>query len=153
MSGVPSSESDPIRAVRQRHIEAIKAEDVDAIVSFYCEEAILMAPNEPTLYGRAEVKEWWEEYFLHFKIIALSETEYDVQVMDGLALERSAYMIALQPIKGGERIRDDVRRFGLWKHDADGAWRMSQVMTNSIRPVGSGTSRFLARMMQQKKHV
>ena len=59
--------------------------------------------------------------------------------------------IAIAPVKGGAPIGDDSRRFVLWKREPDGIWRISQSMSNSIRPIGSGTSRFLSRMMDRKK--
>ena len=108
-----------------------------------------MPPNEPSLYGRAEVKEWHEEYFQHFSIAVHSETEREVTVIDGWAFERRAHMVAISQVKGGERIRDDGRWMILWKLEPDGEWRISQAMFNSIRPIGSGTSRFLARMKER----
>ena len=151
MSGVPSIDTDPIMIGRQRLTDAVVAGDLDTIASLYCEDAVLMSPNEPTLYGRTEVKEFWQEYFEHFKIVSITETERDVKIMDGWAVERTAYTIAIVPVKGGPRIGDDSRRFVLWKHEPDGVWRISQSMSNSIRPIGSGTSRFLSRMMDRRK--
>ena len=69
--------------------------------------------------------------------------------MDDWAVERWGYTVAIVPVKSGERIRDDGRFFILWSRDADGTWRMSQAMFNSIRPIGSGTSRFLSRMLEK----
>jgi hypothetical protein len=40
------------------------------------------------------------------------------------------------------RIRDDGRLLTVWKQEADGVWRIAQTMWNSIRPIGSGTSRY-----------
>jgi len=110
-----------------------------------------MAPNETTLYGRSEIREWFEEYFQNFQIMTLGVTERDVTILDGWAVERWAYTIAINPVSGGERIRDDSRWFAVWRRDPDGAWRMAQVMFNSIRPIGSGTSRFISRMSQKRK--
>ena len=138
---------------RQRHTDAVISGDVETIGSLYCEDAVLMSPNETTLYGRTEVKEFWQEYFEHFKIVSITETEREVTMIDGWAVERTAYTIAIAPIKGGPRIRDDSRRFALWKREPDGTWRVSQSMSNSIRPIGSGTSRFLARMIDRKKKL
>ena len=143
-------ETDPLASAHQRYMEAAKAADVETIVSLFCENDVLMPPNEPSLYGTAELKEWWEDYFEHFKIVALGETEREVTIMNGWVAERYGYMIAIAPVKGGERIRDDGRWFALWKLEDDGTWKMSQAMFNSIRPIGSGTSRFLARMAERK---
>jgi ketosteroid isomerase-like protein len=123
---------------------------VDTLVKLFCEDAVLMAPNETTLYGRAEIREWFEEYFQNFKIAALAVTERDVTLLDGWAIERHSYTIAINPVAGGERIRDDSRWFAVWKREDDGVWRMAQVMFNSIRPIGSGTSRFMSRMANRR---
>ena len=153
MSASVPSDMDALLANHEHLVEVSKAGDVDAFVSLFCEDAVLMAPNEPTLYGKAEVREWMEEYVQHFKIVALSDTERDVAVMGGWAIERWAYMVAIVPVNSSEidRIRDDGRWFIVWKREADGSWKMSQVMFNSIRPVGSGTSRFFARLTQRRK--
>ena len=151
MSTVPSSEQDPTAARHQLQVEAAKNGDLDALVSLFCEDAVLMAPNETTLYGRAEIREWFEEYFQNFRIITFAVTERDVTLLDGWVIERHSYTIAINPVAGGERIRDDSRWFAIWKLDLEGVWRMSQAMFNSIRPIGSGTSRFISRMSQRRK--
>jgi uncharacterized protein (TIGR02246 family) len=142
--------NDPIPEKHQLLIDASKQGDVDALVSLFCEDAVLMAPNETTLYGRSELREWYEEYFQNFRITALGVTERDVTVLDGWAIERLGYTIAITPVAGGERIRDDSRWFAVWRRDPDGVWRMAQAMFNSIRPIGSGTSRFISRMSQKR---
>jgi uncharacterized protein (TIGR02246 family) len=150
MSGTPSAEKDPIAARHQALVEASKRAAVDELAELFCEDAVLMAPNETTLYGRAEVREWFEEYFENFQITALTDTERDVTMLGAWAVERIAYTIAITPVAGGERIRDDSRWFSVWRLDTDGVWRMHQAMFNSIRPIGSGTSRFISRLSQRR---
>jgi len=142
---------DPIQARRQLLVDASKAGDVESLVSLFCDDAVLMAPNETTLYGRAEVREWWEEYFENFRITALDLSEREVTLLgDEWIIERASYSIAITPVNPGERIRDDTRWFAFWKRDPDGVWRIAQAMFNSIRPIGSGTSRFISRMSQRR---
>jgi len=143
--------NDPIAERHQQQIDASKRGDVDALASLFCEDAVLMSPNDTTLYGREEIREWWGEYFQNFRITGFGETERDVTVLDAWAIERLGYTIAIEPVAGGERIRDDSRWFAVWKRDRDGVWRISQAMFNSIRPIGSGTSRFISRMSQKRK--
>ena len=150
MSGPGSSESDEIAASLQRLIDASLARDVAAIVSLHCEDVVFMPPNETSLYGRAEVKEWYEEYNEHFRLVTLIVTERQVSVLNGWAIVVWSYTVAIAPTKSGERIRDDGRWLQVWKHESDGAWRISHAMFNSIRPIGSGTSRFLSRMSQRR---
>ena len=141
----PSVHLDPIAASHKRFMEAVKAGDIPTLLSLYSDVTVWMPPNEPSLFGKAEVEEWHQEYFKDFRIITFEETERDVTVLDGWAVERWAYMVAVHPLAGGDRIRDDGRFLVVWKQET-GVWRMSQAMFNSIRPIGSGTSRFFARL-------
>ena len=99
---------DPIAPRQDLLVQASKAGDLDALVSLFCEDAVLMASNEPTLYGRAEVREWYQEYFENFRIAVLAVTEREVTVLGDWAVERASYSIVINPVKAGERIRDDT---------------------------------------------
>jgi ketosteroid isomerase-like protein len=102
------------------------------------------------LFGPEEVGEWWKEYFEYFRITSITETEREVTINGDLAIHQSNYMIVITPMKGGTRIRDDGRFLRIWKRQPDGSWKMWRVMWNSIRPVGSGTNRYMSRLLQKK---
>ena len=138
-------QTDPILEAHHQFIEAVKAGDIPTIVSLYTDSAVLMPPNDMSLWGSKELEEWHQEYFADFSIVTFAEIEREVTMMGEYAVERWAYMVAIQPLHGGERIRDDGRFLAVWKRDG-GRWRMSQAMFNSMRPIGSGTSRFLVRL-------
>jgi ketosteroid isomerase-like protein len=145
MSTEPSVQPDPLASGHQRFISAVLAGDVATICSLYTDGSVFMPPNDSTLYGRKELEEWHREYFADFKVVTFTEVEREVSVFDGWAVERWAYMVAIQPLHGGDRIRDDGRFLAIWNRES-GNWRISQAMFNSIRPVGSGTSRFFVRL-------
>jgi ketosteroid isomerase-like protein len=150
MTTNPVIEDNPIVENRRIHAEASKAGDAATVASLYCADAVFMPPNDTSLFGRTEVQEWWEDYFAHFQIVALTETDREITMLDGWAIERWSYTVAILPINGGDRIRDDGRVFALWRRDPDGKWRTNQAMYNSIRPIGSGTSRFLSLMKERR---
>jgi ketosteroid isomerase-like protein len=145
------SASDPIRAPHDLFIEACRNGDVESIASILTEDCVWMPANETTMYDRDEVREWFEEYFEYFRLAALAETERFVTVLGDCAFERWAYSVAIMPVRGGERIRDDGRFLMIWKRGSDGTWKISEFIANSMRPIGSGTSRFMVRMMQRGK--
>ena len=64
---------------------------------------------------------------------------------DGNRVKRGSRRGREAQVGWGERIRDDGRFLTVWKLD-DGVWRITQAMFNSMRPIGSGTSRFLVRL-------
>ncbi len=150
MSSEPLAQTDPILAGHQRLLKAYAACDVDGAVAMFSDDVAFMPPNEPSLFGKAEVKDWFEDYFEHFRP-SVTATEREVTLMDGWATERCSYTLSILPVKGGDRIRDEGRWLFVWKFEADGVWRISHAMLNSIRPVGSGPSRFIAKMMEGRK--
>jgi ketosteroid isomerase-like protein len=150
MSTQPLSAQDPIFRLRQTYIKAAIDGDVDALISLASDDIVVMSPNDTTVYGKAEWKAWWEEYFQDFRIVALTEPDRDLTISGDFATEVSGYMLAIVPVKGGTRIRDDGRFLTIWKRQPDGSWKMWQTMWNSVKPIGSGTNRYKSRLMQKK---
>lgn len=142
--------ADPVRYGHDRLTAALRDSGVDVIVELSRDDCVWMPPNDTSLYGKDEVREWFEEYFESFRITVLEETERQVIPMGDWVYDRWSYAVAIVPLGGGERIRDDGRAVVLWQREADGDWRISQLMFNSIRPIGSGTSRFMVRMMERR---
>ena len=150
MSSQPSSNENPILALREIFIDAMKSGDVDRLETLFADDAIYMPPNDTTLYGKPEVRAWHEEYLQYFKVTAFAFPERDVEITEDWAVERSTYMIAIIPVEGGTRIRDDGRILAIWKRQPGGSWKIWQQLWNSIKPVGIGTNRYMARLMQKK---
>ena len=151
MSIQPSSNpDDPITGLRRTFNEAALRGDVDTLASLACDDIVGMSPNDTTLYGKAEWKAWWEEYYQYFRIVALTEPDRSVTVVGEFATEVSGYMLAIVPVNGGTRIRDDGRQLTIWKRQPDGSWKIWQMMWNSMKPIGSGTNRYMSRLMQKK---
>jgi ketosteroid isomerase-like protein len=142
---------DPIKAPHELFVDGCTSGKVDRIVTLLDDDCVFMPTNETTLYGREEAREWFDEYYRDFTITSLTPSERDVTLMGEWALERWAYTVAIVPVKGGERIRDDGRWVMLWKQNSEGDWKITQLIFNSIRPIGSGTSKFMVRMMDRRK--
>ena len=150
LSTKTSEITDPLLAGWQTLQAAVKTGDLDKLMSLLDPETIWMPPNDTSLYGPDEVREWWKEYFEFFRITSHNEPERGVTITGDLAIEETTYMVVITPVKGGTRIRDDGRWLRIWKLQPDGSWRIWRTMWNSIRPVGSGTSRFMSRLLQKK---
>jgi ketosteroid isomerase-like protein len=135
---------DPFAANHSKYIEAVTSGDVESIVSLFDKDGILMPPNDRSVYGEMELREWHQDYFQHFSIVTLQETEREVKILGDWAIERWAYNVVIEALVGGESIRDEGRFLMNWTREPDGIWRIAYAMFNSMQPVGSGTSRFLA---------
>ena len=141
---------DPIAPYRQAWNTAFKAGDIEGLASLAGDDIVLMGPNDTTIFGKDEYRSWLEEYFQYFRVTALSEPERSVDISGDFATEHSAYMIAIVPVSGGGRIRDDGRTLSIWKRQPDGTWKIWQTIWNSSKPIGSGTNRYMSRLMQKK---
>jgi ketosteroid isomerase-like protein len=136
--------NDPLAASHAQYVAAVTSANVDAIVALFHKDGIFMPPNDRSVYGSMELREWHQDYFQSFSIVTLQETEREVKVIGDWAIERWAYTVAIEALAGGESIRDEGRFLKNWTREPDGVWRIGFAMFNSMQPVGSGTSRFLA---------
>jgi uncharacterized protein (TIGR02246 family) len=125
--------------------------DLNSIVSLFSDDAVLMPPNDTTVYGKDEIRSWWEEYFSFFRITSSTETEREITVAGDKAFDRAAFSVTIVPKEHGARILDDIRSLTVWRRQADGAWKISHQIWNSTKPVGSGTNRYMTRMLQKKR--
>ena len=141
---------DPILLYRQKFVDGLKACDIDTVISLATDDVVIMSPNDSTLYGRDEWKEWLEEYFQYFRFSAFTEPDRSVLFNGDYATECTTYMIAIIPVGGRNRIRDDGRMLTIWKRQPDGVWKYWQMMWNSTKPIGIGTNRYMWRFMQKK---
>ena len=135
----------------QQVLKASLSGDVNAISSLFADDAILMPPNDTSVFGKDEIRSWWEEYFAFFRITSSVETERDVTVAGNQAFDRASFSVTIIPKKEGARILDDIRSLTVWRYDAAGGWKISHQIWNSIKPVGSGTNRYMTRMLQKKR--
>jgi ketosteroid isomerase-like protein len=140
---------DFLAQAHHRMVDALKKSDLRIVTSMFAEDIVLMPPNDTSIYGREEAVEWFGEYFAHFRIEGLAYTDRVVTALEGWAIERFNYRVAIQPIVEGERIVDEGRFLTVWKRDSNGEWKIAQQMWNSSRPIGSGTSRFMALLKQR----
>jgi uncharacterized protein (TIGR02246 family) len=143
--------SGPVEIQHQRVLEASRSGDIDGLMTLYADDAVLMPPNDTTLYGKDEIQGWWQEYFQWFQITSSIETDRDVKIVDDQAFHRSAISVVIAPKRGGSRIRDELRTLTVWRQDVGGVWKISRQMWNSTKPVGSGTSRYMSRVLQKKR--
>ena len=130
--------------------QATMSGNLDELVTQYEEDAVVMPPNDSTLYGLAEVRAWWEEYFQFFKITSSVETEREMTAVDEQMFDRRSVSITILSKQNGARIRDDLRSLIVWKRQGDGGWKISHQMWNSTKPVGSGTNRYMSRILHKK---
>jgi ketosteroid isomerase-like protein len=144
MSNLPSTQD--------QVLHASLTGDVSPIVALFAENAVVMPPNDTAVYGKDEIRSWWEEYFTFFRVTSSVETERDITMAGDQAFVRTSFSVTIVPKQQGPRILDDIRSLTVWKQDPDDAtWKITHWIWNSTKPVGSGTNRYMTRMLQKKR--
>lgn len=141
----------PSESVHQLIREASESGDLTRLVSIYADNAVMMPPNDTTLFGKEEIAEWYKEYIAWFLLKSTTETDPELTVAGSQAFHRSSVSIIIVPKKQGEPIKDEARVLMVWRREPDGAWKITHQIWNSMQPVGSGTNRYISKMIQQKE--
>lgn len=111
---------------------AIAAGDVDAVVSLYTDDALLMAPNAPAAEGLEAIRAAFEALLEGVGSLALTTRE--VEAYGDTASEVGSYVLEGHD---GSHL-DHGKYLVIWKRTADG-WKLHRDIFNSdMAPPGGG---------------
>ena len=68
-----------VPAIVRAHLEALNARDLEAVVSFYAETAVLELPASPPVEGRPAIRKAYEAFFSQWE----EQSTYDRVVIQG----------------------------------------------------------------------
>ena len=114
-----------IEKVNKTWMEAVKSQDAEAVAALYAEDAMLMAPNAPTIHGRNGAK----DFFASAMSSGIKEVKLSTEEVSGdelFAIERGTYEMRVD----GNTVVDKGKYLVHWKH-IDGEWKFYRDMFNS----------------------
>jgi len=117
---------------------AAAGKDVDKIVSYWSDDALLIFPGQPVLEGKAAIRDYVETSLKTpgFKIHWVSQKP--VFSPDGkLAYMRGTDELTV-PGPNGTPITLHLRGISVWRIDSDGQWRCVVDISNEEPPVAPG---------------
>jgi len=123
-----------VNAVRDAWVAAYNAADADGVASLYSEDAIDMPTNEPTVAGRAAIRERAAAQFGMAKATA-TVTADETQLMGDWAFDRGTYSVTMTPAAGGDPMTVDGRYVVILHRQADGSWKLVRGIDNTPMPV------------------
>ena len=117
-----------LRAVDAAWVKAMKANDVDAVMRCYAQDAVAWLPDEPMAQGKAAIRDGYERFLS-------ANTVKDVTVLDAsyrtagtMAVAWGRFSLTLEPKSGGDTITMTgrftavgERRAGRWVYTVDHA--------------------------------
>ncbi len=122
-----------IEAANAEFINAFKRGDKARMLANYTDDAVVMMPNEVLWRGNAELDKGFTKLLSQTSLKEGGVKTEDVMLAGDLAVETGTNSWTLQP-KSGREINDKGKYLTVWKHQADGSWKILRDISNSDLP-------------------
>ncbi len=122
-----------IDGANQRAVAAMLAGDVAGSIANYADSAVVLMPGMPAMRGRMAVEQGFKGMMDAMKITAATFHTDDVLAAGDLAIETGTGTMTTVP-KGGKPMNDKLKYITVWKHQADGTWKILRDINNSDLP-------------------
>ena len=104
--------------------KAVTGRDLEKIVAFYADDAVLLPAAEPTVTGKAAIREEWQH------ILAIPDFEStsrlvsaEVSVAGDFGYTTGTYAARMRG-EDGEMVTEPGKWVSIWKRQPGGAWRI-----------------------------
>ena len=118
----------------QAWLDAMKANDAEALGRLVTEDAVLMPPNQPVIAGRAAVIDWFAGVVEHARTTGVEVPQREVIVAGDVAVERGSFVWTVAPTAGGSPIEDRGNFLAIHQRQVDGTWKVTRNIWNSTVP-------------------
>jgi len=132
--GVPEadlqSEAELVRRRSEQLVEAENRKDLDAVMTFYAQEAVIQPPGAPAVQGQEAIRQLYTSFFREVPFVSFTATNTALHVARGgdLAYETGINRFLLD--KGGARVEEVGKYLGVWRK-VDGEWRLAAISFSS----------------------
>lgn len=123
-----------IRELDAQWSKAAEANDVEATVSYYTDDAYLLPPNEPIAIGKKAIRESWAKLLGPGVRTTWQVTKVEVARSGDLAYLVGVYQLSMKDAKG-KPVEDRGKIMEVWKKQADGKWKAVADAYNSDIPL------------------
>lgn len=133
-NGRPADALQAVTAADAALQEAVSDKDLDAILAFYAEDAVLLPAAEPIVVGKPAIRVEWQH------ILSIPDfqnesalTKIDVSSNGDMAYSMGTYLATMLG-EDGTPAAEAGKWLSVWKRQADGSWRVVADMYNTDVP-------------------
>ncbi len=128
------AEEEAIRSADVAWAKSAQARDLEATVSYYADNAVLLAPNAPIASDKASIRAGWAAMLVPEMSVAWKDTKIEVAQGGDLAYLVGTYNLDIKDSKG-QVTNDRGKLLEVWKKQADGKWKVVADVFNSDLPL------------------
>ena len=104
--------------------KAVADKDLERIVSFYAEDAVLLPTAEPIVFGRSAIRQEWQHILSIPNFQSQSaRTKVDVSSAGDMAYTMGTYLATMLG-EDGKPATEPGKWLSVWRRQADGSWRI-----------------------------
>jgi len=137
-SFAPTTSHDDLRAIEaltQAWIAAVRAKDLEQLLSMIADDAIFLSATLGPIRGRDAVAALYRDSFAKYEIEQTSQFE-EIEVIGDWAFAWGTDALTLTPRDGGLPIRRRGYGLCILRRQADGPWRYRRGINNMV-PISS----------------
>jgi len=131
MNKISDSIVDALHQFHILYIEAIKAHDLNCLISLYTDDCIMIPPLAEPVSGRREIIKFMHKQFEESKEYEISEYDQkfeEVRIFDEWAYEWGIFKGIFHIRNGSPDIFDSSRVFRILRLQPDGSWKVARVI-------------------------
>ena len=122
-----SQEVDDIRTLQAAWIDALKAGDIDRLMSMVTDDVVVAHPGGMTTRGKAELAEDFHRFFRNYRMEQGATSEETI-VAGEWAFDRASVSTQIVPVAGGQASRVNSEVIVILRRGADGLWKIARTM-------------------------
>jgi len=119
--------------VRDAWTAAVKAKDVERLMSLLADDIVMMHPNRPAIIGlaanRADLTAAFEKFQVDQSVLS-----DEIVVAGDWAFDRSRATTTLTPVAGGAPVTVRSKAITILRRQPDGSWKIARVIGNLDHP-------------------
>jgi ketosteroid isomerase-like protein len=128
-----AADESTIRNLDAQWSKTAGAHDLDGIVSYYSDDAVLLPPNAPAATDKQSIRAAWADIAAPGVSLSWQASKVEVAKSGDLAYSTGTYTLAMTDPQG-KPIADKGKFMEVWKKQSDGKWKAVADTYNSDLP-------------------
>ena len=118
-----SGDGAELRKLDEQWSAAAAKNDLEATLSFYADDAVLLPGNAPIAADKKAIREVWAGMLGPGTAVSWKVTKAEVAKSGELGYLYGTYELTMKDAKGGPPVQDKGKLVEVWKKQGDGKWK------------------------------
>ena len=127
-----------LRKLDEQWSAAAAKNDLEATLSFYADDAVVLPGNAPIATDKKAIREIWAGMLGPGTAVSWKVTKAEVAKSGELGYLYGTYELTMKDAKGGPPVKDNGKLVEIWKKQAEGKWKCIVDTYNSDLPLATG---------------